>query len=97
MHITLVVSSHDLRRISLALNEASVDLARTEKLRNEYRGVSGSPQVDDAVAKYFRKWSDGMHKISKGCDALSQQVGNAVDAYDQTERANATGIAQAAK
>jgi hypothetical protein len=60
-------------------------LATESNVRGDYNGRSGSPQVDQALAKFFGNWSDGLNAIQEHLTGLSTRVSDAAEGYEAVE------------
>jgi hypothetical protein len=89
---TYSVSSDSLRDLAGRLDGVYGEMRATGTVIGGYRGLLGSPEVDDALDDFFNDWSDGMKKIEGHLEGVVQRLRAAADAYEQTDQ----DIAQAA-
>jgi hypothetical protein len=81
------VSPDSLRALAGRLDDIHSELTATGSVISGYRGLLGSPDVDNALDDFFSNWSDGMNKIEGHLDGVVQRLRAAADAYEQTDQA----------
>jgi len=85
MSVRFEVTPEDLSTFSDRVLAIAQALGEASDIRHRYDGISGSREVDDALADFFRHWSDGMHSIHEDLTETGQRLAAAADAYAETD------------
>ena len=83
---TFKVSTEDLRSLASQLSGLVGELGRAGQVVPDY-GAVGNPRVESRLQSFFSDWSDGLDKIERNLNEITQRLSGAGDEYDGTDQA----------
>ncbi len=79
------VVTHQVGALASRMDTISSNFQEVEGEDVAYRGYADAEPVDDGLNEFFGKWTDGMDRIHKKIDGLSDRLHYATETYEMTE------------
>lgn len=83
---TFTVCTDDLQALVSSLSGLAGELKQAGHVSLD-PGAAGNPRVESKLHDFFGEWSDGMNKIERNIEGITDRLSSAAQGYDETDEA----------